>query len=51
MTTVSNKTLADEPEVYRDAPVSLQCIGRKGEDEAIVRMTEILAAALKANQA
>ncbi|KAK4701237.1 amidase, partial [Phenoliferia sp. Uapishka_3] len=40
-----------EPEVYRDAPVSLQCIGRKGEDEAVVRMTEILDAALKAVKA
>ncbi|KAL8280129.1 hypothetical protein RQP46_007459 [Phenoliferia psychrophenolica] len=40
-----------EPEVYRDAPISLQCIGRKGEDEAIVRMTEIIDAALKAVKA
>jgi len=36
-----------EPETYRDAPISLQCIGRKNEEEAVIRMTEIVDAALK----
>nr|GAT56599.1 predicted protein [Mycena chlorophos] len=39
-----------EPEMYRDAPVSLQCIGRKNEEEAVIRMTEIVDAALKASR-
>ncbi|CEQ39867.1 SPOSA6832_01438 [Sporobolomyces salmonicolor] len=37
-----------EPEVLRDAPIGLQCMGRKGEDEAILKMTEICAQALAA---
>ncbi|GAA5990726.1 hypothetical protein JCM5350_007343 [Sporobolomyces pararoseus] len=37
-----------DPEVFIDAPVSLQIIGRKGEEEAVIRMTEICDAALKA---
>ncbi|GAA5888238.1 hypothetical protein JCM16303_005311 [Sporobolomyces ruberrimus] len=37
-----------DPEVFIDAPVSLQIIGRKGEEEAVLRMTEICDAALKA---
>ncbi|KAJ7132211.1 general amidase [Mycena epipterygia] len=36
-----------EPETYRDAPISLQCVGRKNEEEAVIRMTEIIDAALK----
>ncbi|KAJ7460676.1 general amidase [Mycena latifolia] len=36
-----------EPETYRDAPISLQCFGRKNEEEAVIRMTEIIDAALK----
>ncbi|KAJ7708742.1 general amidase [Mycena rosella] len=36
-----------EPETYRGAPISLQCVGRKGEEEAVIRMTEIIDAALK----
>jgi amidase len=41
-------TSSDDPEVYRDAPIGLQVIGRKGEDEAVLRMTEIVAGALSA---
>ncbi|GAA5881154.1 hypothetical protein JCM1840_001623 [Sporobolomyces johnsonii] len=37
-----------EPEVFRDVPVALQCMGRKGEDEAVLKMTEICAEALAA---
>lgn len=33
--------------VYKDIPVSMQLIGRKGEDEAVIRMMEIAVAALK----
>ncbi|KAJ6561163.1 general amidase [Mycena vulgaris] len=36
-----------EPETFRDAPISLQCVGRKNEEEAVIRMTEIIDAALK----
>lgn len=31
-------TRADsDPELYRDAPIGLQCIGRKNEEEAVIR--------------
>ncbi|BGO99069.1 hypothetical protein JCM10021v2_002737 [Rhodotorula toruloides] len=30
-----------DAEVYRDAPVALQLIGRKGEDEAVIKMMEL----------
>ncbi|KAL8276160.1 hypothetical protein RQP46_011454 [Phenoliferia psychrophenolica] len=36
-----------EPELLRDAPISLQVVGRKNEEEAVIRMTEIVDAALK----
>ncbi|GAA5858334.1 hypothetical protein JCM8547_004655 [Rhodosporidiobolus lusitaniae] len=36
------------PDVFAGMPVALQVIGRKGEDEAVLRMTEIVDAALKA---
>ncbi|GFZ51690.1 Acetamidase [Saitozyma sp. JCM 24511] len=35
-----------DPEYYRDAPISLQVIGKKYEEEAVIRMTEIIASAL-----
>ncbi|KAF7309527.1 Amidase domain-containing protein [Mycena indigotica] len=38
----------NEPETFRNAPISLQCIGRKNEEEAVIRMTEIVSAALQA---
>ncbi|GAA6012111.1 hypothetical protein JCM11491_001754 [Sporobolomyces phaffii] len=37
-----------DPALYIDAPVSLQIVGRKGEEEAVLRLTEICDAALKA---
>ncbi|SCV67114.1 BQ2448_5760 [Microbotryum intermedium] len=30
---------ADDPVMYQDAPIELQCMGRKGPDEAVIRMT------------
>ncbi|SCZ96293.1 BZ3500_MvSof-1268-A1-R1_Chr8-2g10097 [Microbotryum saponariae] len=36
-----------DPVLYEDAPIGLQCMGRKGQDEAILRMTEIIDAALR----
>jgi amidase len=29
--------LYSNPEVYRGAPIGLQCIGRKNEEEAVIR--------------
>ncbi|GAA5899043.1 hypothetical protein JCM6882_004599 [Rhodosporidiobolus microsporus] len=37
-----------DPAVFAGMPVALQVIGRKGEDEAVLRMTEICDEALKA---
>ncbi|KAK4049087.1 hypothetical protein OIO90_005557 [Microbotryomycetes sp. JL221] len=37
-----------DPEVMKNAPVGVQIIGRKNEEEAVIRMTEIVDAALKA---
>ncbi|KAI5478091.1 Amidase domain-containing protein [Pseudohyphozyma bogoriensis] len=37
-----------DPTVYADAPISLQCISGKGEEEAVIKMVEIIAAALAA---
>ncbi|KAF8560388.1 general amidase [Imleria badia] len=37
-----------EPEVFRDAPVCLQLVGRTLEEEGVIAMTEIVDAALKA---
>lgn len=31
----------DEPELYRDAPVSLQLIGRPCEDEKVCRFYQV----------
>ncbi|SGY38985.1 BQ5605_C003g02118 [Microbotryum silenes-dioicae] len=36
-----------DPVLYEDAPIGLQCMGRKGQDEAVLRMTEIIDAALR----
>ncbi|BGP12260.1 hypothetical protein JCM10213_000046 [Rhodosporidiobolus nylandii] len=40
-----------DPAVFGGMPVALQIIGRKGEDEAVLRMTEIADAALKQHKA
>lgn len=37
----------DDPEVFSNAPVGLQLVGQPQEDEAVIRMTEIVDAALK----
>jgi amidase len=29
--------LYSNPEIYRDAPIGLQCIGMKNEEEAVIR--------------
>ncbi len=40
----------DNPEAAANGPISLQVYGRKNEEEAVLRMTEIVDAALKANK-
>lgn len=37
----------DDPELFSNAPVGLQLVGLPEEDEAVIRMTEIVDAALK----
>ena len=37
----------DDPEVFSNAPVGLQLVGQRLEDEAVIKMTEIVDAALK----
>jgi amidase len=39
----------DSPETFKNAPVGLQLVGRNQEDEAVIAMTEIVDAALKAH--
>lgn len=39
--------LADRPELFEYAPVGLQVIGKTQEEEAVIRMTEIMDDALK----
>lgn len=41
----------DHPEVFQDAPVCLQLVGRTLEEEGVIAMTEIVDAALKAANA
>lgn len=40
--------LYDSPKTFKNAPVGLQLVGRTQEDEAVIAMTEIVDAALKA---
>ena len=40
-------TFLDEPDVFKDAPISIQLIGRTLEEEAVIRMGEIVDNALK----
>ncbi|CAL1717065.1 unnamed protein product [Somion occarium] len=40
-----------DPKVFANAPVGLQLVGRTQEEEAVIAMTEIVDAALKANKA
>ena len=39
--------LLDKPELFEDAPVGLQLIGKSQEEEAVIAMTEIVDTALK----
>ncbi|CAK9785792.1 general amidase [Cutaneotrichosporon oleaginosum] len=39
-----------DPEVYKNGPIGVQIIGQKDEDEAVIRMAEIVDAALKASK-
>lgn len=41
----------DNPETFWNAPIGLQLIGRCQEEEAVIAMTEIVDAALKAERA
>ena len=41
----------DDPERYHGMPIGVQVIGQRGEDEAVLRMAEIVDAAFKAAQA
>lgn len=34
--------ITDDPELYRDAPVSLQLIGRRYEDEKLIQVLEFI---------
>lgn len=38
----------DDPEVFNNAPIGLQLVGRTFEEEAVIGMMEIVDAALKA---
>lgn len=40
-------TFTDRPELFADAPVGLQLMGRPQEEEAVIAMTEIVDDALK----
>jgi len=40
-----------DPEIFKDAPVSIQIIAKRQEDEAVLRMAEIVDDALKAHVA
>ena len=39
-----------DPEFYDGTPVTLQCVGRRLEDEKVLEMTGIIADALKAQE-
>ena len=43
--------LIDDPETLWNAPIGLQLVGRCQEEEAVIAMTEIVDAALKADRA
>lgn len=44
------KVFLDDPEVFKGAPVGLQVVGRPQEEEAVIALTEIVAAALKSQE-
>jgi len=37
----------DDPEIYKNGPIGIQIVGQKDEDEAVIRMAEIVDAAVK----
>lgn len=39
--------LADTPEVYENAPIAVQVVGRTLEEEAVIGMSEIVDGALR----
>jgi amidase len=41
------RKLSDKPETFKDAPISIQVVGRTLEEEAVIAMSEIVDAALK----
>lgn len=43
----SNDMHLDTPEIFKNAPVGLQLVGRCQEEEAVIAMTEIVDTALK----
>lgn len=38
----TNRGYIDEPEMYRDAPISLQLVGRRYDDEKIIQALEFM---------
>lgn len=38
--------MVDDPEIYTNAPIGVQVIGRPQEEEAVIAMAEIIDAAL-----
>jgi amidase len=40
----------DEPETFKNAPITVQVVGRTLEDEAVIAMSEIVDQALKAQK-
>lgn len=49
MTEIDGRIQADyDAEFYHGAPVSLQCVGKRLEEEKVLEMTDLIAQALKA---
>lgn len=42
-------SIDDSPEAFANAPVSLQLVGHTMEEEAVIKMTEVISAALSAD--
>lgn len=41
---------SDDPEIFKNAPICLQLVGRTLEEEAVIKMTEIVDGALVATK-
>lgn len=49
LTEIDGRIQADyDAEFYHGAPVSLQCVGKRLEEEKVLEMTDLIAQALKA---